>query len=273
MRRLPVYILINNSSSMQGEGIEAANAGLSMLISSLRQNPYALESVYLRIHSYAKESQTILPLMSLEDVQFHNLQCSQFSESNLGHSLEELELIIRNELNQGSVMTKKADWSPLLILITDGGISDSEHFYNILPKFKRINFADILILIVGYGKNLSFLKIKELSKNIVQMDTMDSNNFSAFFKWVSQNIENNSQGILEKDKTYEVESEKDKRKSNFEILKNLIAKKEEKLSLKKSAIIQEAEIKKEEKEEEISSPAQIIEIELIEESIKQSNLK
>ena len=44
MRRLPVYILIDTSGSMHGEPIEAVRNGLQVLISSLRQDPYALET-------------------------------------------------------------------------------------------------------------------------------------------------------------------------------------------------------------------------------------
>lgn len=47
-RRLLTYICIDTSGSMRGEPIEAVNVGLQVLL-SLRQNPYALESVHLSI--------------------------------------------------------------------------------------------------------------------------------------------------------------------------------------------------------------------------------
>ena len=37
---------------MKGEPIEAVNVGLQSLLSALRQNPYALESVYLSISTF-----------------------------------------------------------------------------------------------------------------------------------------------------------------------------------------------------------------------------
>ena len=44
MRRLPVYLLIDTSGSMKGEPIESVKVGLEALVSSLRTNPYALDT-------------------------------------------------------------------------------------------------------------------------------------------------------------------------------------------------------------------------------------
>ena len=49
MRRLPVYLLIDTSGSMHGEAIEAVRNGLQVLVSALRQDPYALETAYLSV--------------------------------------------------------------------------------------------------------------------------------------------------------------------------------------------------------------------------------
>ena len=59
-RRLPVFLLLDTSGSMRGEPIQAVNNGLQVLISALRQDPYALESVQDDKFSYLQE-----PLSSL----------------------------------------------------------------------------------------------------------------------------------------------------------------------------------------------------------------
>ena len=46
MRRLPVYVLIDTSGSMYGEPIEAVKNGLSIMLSTLNSDPYALETAY-----------------------------------------------------------------------------------------------------------------------------------------------------------------------------------------------------------------------------------
>ena len=54
-RRLPVYLLIDSSGSMHGEPIHAVNVGISSMLSALRQDPYALESVHLSLITFDRE--------------------------------------------------------------------------------------------------------------------------------------------------------------------------------------------------------------------------
>lgn len=44
MRRLPIYLLLDTSGSMANEPIEAVKNGLKTMLSSLRQDPHALET-------------------------------------------------------------------------------------------------------------------------------------------------------------------------------------------------------------------------------------
>ena len=46
MRKLPVYLLLDTSGSMYGEPIEAVKNGVQVLVSTLRQDPYALETAW-----------------------------------------------------------------------------------------------------------------------------------------------------------------------------------------------------------------------------------
>lgn len=43
MRRLPVYLLLDTSGSMHGEPIEAVKNGVQTLLTTLKQDPYALK--------------------------------------------------------------------------------------------------------------------------------------------------------------------------------------------------------------------------------------
>ena len=54
MRRLPVYLLLDTSGSMSGEPIEAVKSGVQILISTLRQDPYALETAYLSVLGFGR---------------------------------------------------------------------------------------------------------------------------------------------------------------------------------------------------------------------------
>ena len=66
VRRLPVYILLDTSGSMRGEPIHSVNVGLQAMLSALRQDPYALESVHLSIIPFDVEAREYLPLPPLD---------------------------------------------------------------------------------------------------------------------------------------------------------------------------------------------------------------
>ncbi len=52
MRRLPVYLLLDTSGSMHGEPIEAVKNGVQTLLTTLKQDPYALETAYVSVITF-----------------------------------------------------------------------------------------------------------------------------------------------------------------------------------------------------------------------------
>ena len=93
MRRLPVYLLLDTSGSMYGEPIEAVKNGVQVLLSTLRQDPYALETAYLGIITFDSSAKEVAPLTELSAFQMPDLQASGCTA--LGEAL--------------SLLTKKAD--------------------------------------------------------------------------------------------------------------------------------------------------------------------
>ena len=76
MRRLPVYLLLDTSGSMYGEPIEAVKNGVQVLVSTLRSDPYALETAYLSIITFNSTAQQVTPLTELANFQAPNLEAS-----------------------------------------------------------------------------------------------------------------------------------------------------------------------------------------------------
>ena len=76
MRRLPVYILLDTSGSMYGEPIEAVKNGVQILVSTLRSDPYALETAYLSVITFNSTAQQDVPLTELSSFQQPNLTAS-----------------------------------------------------------------------------------------------------------------------------------------------------------------------------------------------------
>ena len=68
MRKLPVYLLLDTSGSMFGEPIEAVKNGVQVLVSTLRSDPYALETAYLSIITFNSSAQQITPLTDVDNI-------------------------------------------------------------------------------------------------------------------------------------------------------------------------------------------------------------
>ena len=76
MRRLPVYLLLDTSGSMYGEPIEAVKNGVQVLVSTLRSDPYALETAYLSIITFNSTAQQLTPLTELANFQQPEIEAS-----------------------------------------------------------------------------------------------------------------------------------------------------------------------------------------------------
>lgn len=196
MRRLPVYFLIDTSGSMYGEPIQALNNALSGMINTLRTDAQALDSLWISMVTFDREVKEIVPLTELASFQLPEISCPQSGPTHTGKALEMLYEKAQVEVIKGN-STQKGDWKPLLFLFTDGKPSDLQLYREMVPKIKSLNFGAIVGCAAGHSANDALLK--ELTPDVVHLDTADSATLKQFFKWVSETIEqgNKSQGTGE----------------------------------------------------------------------------
>lgn len=181
-RRLPVYLLIDTSGSMKGEPIESVKVGIETMLSTLRNDPYALETVNISIITYDKDVNQILPLTPIDELQLPEITTPDSGPTHMGAALKKLLEMVEIEVNKGTP-TQKGDWMPLLFLMTDGHPSDIMAFNEVVPKVKTSPFATVVCCAAGPKAKTDDLK--KLTDRVYQIDTLDSASLMKFFKWVS----------------------------------------------------------------------------------------
>lgn len=196
MRRLPVYFLLDTSGSMRGEPIQALNNALSGMVNTLRSDAQALDSLWISIITYDREIKEIAPLTELVSFQLPEITCPQSGPTNTGAGLEYVIQKVKNDVIKGS-STQKGDWKPLLFVFTDGKPSDMPLYREKINEIKNLNFGAVVGC--AAGPKADDIILKELTDNVVHLDSADSSTLKQFFKWVSETIEqgNKSQGTGE----------------------------------------------------------------------------
>lgn len=189
MRRLPVYLLIDTSGSMRGESIHAVNVGVQAMLSALRQDPYALESVHISIITFDNEAREHTPLTALADFQFTDIQVPCAGGTFTGAALECLIHCVDRDLIR-SDGDRKGDWRPLTFLMTDGTPSDAAAYAEAVKEVRKRSFGSIIACAVGPKAGHEHLK--QLTDRVVSLETLDSTAFSGFFKWVSASVASGS---------------------------------------------------------------------------------
>ena len=116
-RRLPVYLLIDVSGSMDGEPIQAVNNGIQQLVADLRTDPRALETAWLSVITFSDDARQVVPLTDLESFQVPELVADGMTA--LGPALSLLCECREREVNRGT-NAHKGDYRPLVFCMTDG---------------------------------------------------------------------------------------------------------------------------------------------------------
>jgi len=191
MRRLPVYLLIDCSESMAGEAIQAVESGLGSLISFLRSDPYALESVALSVITFGNSAKQVVPLTDLTRFKMPDLVMG--SGTALGAALKLFEKCMATEV-MASTAERKGDFKPMCFIMTDGNPTDAwEAAANQIKS--KISGRKAHVIAVGCGPDASAGKLSQITDEVLLAKDMNAETLKQLFKWVSASVATASQAV------------------------------------------------------------------------------
>ncbi|WP_050026294.1 VWA domain-containing protein [Verrucomicrobium sp. BvORR034] len=195
MRRLPVYVLLDCSESMIGNGLRGMRTGISSMLKALRQNPHALETAWISFITFDSRAELKSPLQSLDEVQPPRLLVRP--GTSLGSALLLLSERILQEVKRTQPGTlTKGDFRPIVILITDGQPTDD--WRSALREMNStVKIANLYA--VGCGDDIDFAGLREMTDVVLNLQQTDEQGWAKLFVWISETVSTASRGVADGD--------------------------------------------------------------------------
>jgi uncharacterized protein YegL len=190
MRRLPIFFLIDVSESMVGESLYRLEEGMGAIVSTLRKDPYALESAHLSVIVFAGKARTITQLTEL--VAFYPPELPVGGGTALGAALDHL----MSEIDRAVVTTtpdRKGDWRPIVFLLTDGHPTDDVS--KAVDRWNRSYRKRANLVAVSIGGNADHDMLKRLTDDVLVFNDAAPDAFARFVKWISLSIQSQSRSV------------------------------------------------------------------------------
>ncbi len=190
MRRLPIFLVLDVSESMVGDELTQMEQAVQNILSTLRTDPYALETAFLSVIVFAGKAKTLVPLKEL--IQFVPLPLPVGGGTSLGAALDLLMAEIDRSVVRGSP-DKKGDWKPLVFLVTDGRPTDSPSAS--VARWKRDYRSRANLVAVSVGGKADHRVLSQLTSDVVVFQNATPDAFAKFAKWVSSSIQTQSRMV------------------------------------------------------------------------------
>lgn len=190
MRRLPIFLVLDVSESMAGDNLRQISQGLDKLVGALRQDPHALETVYLSLIVFAGKAKVLTPLVEL--MSFYPPRLPVGAGTSLGAALD----LVMDQMDRmviRSVADVKGDWKPILYLFTDGKPTDDAKPAIARWKAKYAIKADIVA--IGIGPFAAMQTLRELTESAFHLKNDNEEDFAKFVKWMTLSISSQSQSV------------------------------------------------------------------------------
>lgn len=190
MRRLPIFFVIDVSESMIGEPIELMEKGIENIVSSLRQDPHSLETVFISIIAFAGKAKAITPLVDL--ITFYPPKIPIGGGTSLGSALDVLMDEIDTNVHK-TTLEIRGDWEPVVFLITDGKPTDDPS--SSINRWNEKYSKNATTISITLGLNADINVLNKISDSVLALENTEKNQFFKFIEWVSASVKAQSQMI------------------------------------------------------------------------------
>jgi uncharacterized protein YegL len=195
-RRLPVYLLLDTSGSMEGAPIESLRHGLEQFRREVAADPFARDVVHVGVITFANlaalATDGLVPIAAFETPRLAASGASRL-ELAFERLLESIERDVRKAVKGG----QKGDWKPVVFVLTDGrptdrGGNETDLLWpaarDAVVNRPRGHTKPSAIVAVGCGPSVDDGVLKEISTGIAfHMGTSEAA-FVALFQFLSQSL-------------------------------------------------------------------------------------
>lgn len=190
MRRLPIFLVLDVSESMVGKPLEQMEQGIEKIVTTLRQDPNALETVYISVIAFAGKAKAITPLIDL--MSFYPPKMPIGGGTSLGIALE----VLMQEIDTKVIKTtfeQRGDWEPIVFLITDGKPTD--HPQSAIQQWQQKYAKNTTLIAITLGNNADLSILKQLTEHVLVLEKTTEADFKPFIDWISASVSAQSQQI------------------------------------------------------------------------------
>jgi uncharacterized protein YegL len=175
---------------MAGKPIEDLQIGLFSMLSALKRDPHAMETVFMSIITFDARARVLIPLTELSLIQAPEL--SIHPGTAMGEALSLLYTSIDKDVKK-STSSAKGDYKPIVFILTDGKPTDewqraSDLLQNVTPKIANI-YA------IGCGDEVDFSVLNKITQNCIYLKGLSTEHFAKLFVWLSASVQSQSVAV------------------------------------------------------------------------------
>jgi uncharacterized protein YegL len=193
MRRLPVFLMLDISDSMIGKAHQYLEKGLDDLTKKLRQDPHALETVYLSVIAFAGQVKTLVPLIDLPT--FYPPRLPIGAGTALGAALNHLMSEIDHQVIS-TTPTRKGDWKPVVYLLTDGKPTDI--YQTAIERWSKSYAKRSYVIAIGMGPYADTSVLSQFANEVLSYNGENETDFARFIQWMTLSVSVQSMAIENK---------------------------------------------------------------------------